>query len=77
MSLCDQNHLIALKQKIGEIFRDGEGKVVCCYSNGCNKDIDVATASLQYLQSSIAEEEMEILRQQASDIKRYFIYKST
>ena len=52
------------------MVRDGQGKVECCYSNGCNSDLTTATRSLQYLDRPMNSAEINLIQQKAENIQR-------
>ena len=52
------------------MVRDGDGKVECCYSNGCNSDLTTATQSLQYLDRPMNSVEIDLIQQKAENIQR-------
>ena len=52
------------------MVRDGQGKVECCYSNGCNSDLTTATRSLQYLDRPMNSVEINLIQQKAENIQR-------
>ena len=70
MNLCGQVHYAALKRGIAKRFRDGEGEVTCCYSNGCNLDLELARQSLQFLERPMESQEIVSIQQKAENIAR-------
>ena len=70
VSLCSQNHFLALRQRIAKTLRDGNGQVKCCYSNGCNSDMETVNRSLQYLDRPMNSAEIHLIQQKAENIQR-------
>ena len=52
------------------MVRDGQGRVECCYSNGCNSDLTTATQSLHYLDRPMDSLEIDLIQQKAENIQR-------
>ena len=50
------------------MVRDGQGRVECCYSNGCNSDLTTATQSLHYLDRPMDSLEIDLIQQKAENI---------
>ena len=70
MSLCGETHYAALKRGIARRFRDGEGEVTCCFSNGCNLNLELARQSLEILERPMQREEIMRIQKKADNIAR-------
>ena len=70
VTLCAENHYATLKRGIAKRFRDGEGEVTCCFSNGCNLNLELARQSLQILERPMREEEILSIQQKAENIAK-------
>ena len=70
VSLCGANHYAALKRGIARKFRDGEGEVTCCFSNGCNLNLELAKESLEILEKPMQKEEILRIQKKADNIAR-------
>ena len=60
----------SLRQRIAKTLRDGNGQVKCCYSNGCNSDLETVNRSLQYLDRPMNSAEIHLIQQKAENIQR-------
>ena len=69
-TLCSQKHYATLKRGIAKRFRDGEGEVTCCFSNGCNLNMELARQSLQILESPMERKEIARIQQKAQNISK-------
>ena len=70
VSLCSEEHFNTLRQRIAKTLRDGQGQVKCCYSNGCNSDMESVSRSLQYLDRPMNSAEIDLIQQKAENIQR-------
>jgi len=70
VSLCKETHFNVLKRRISKKFRDGEAEAICCYSNGCNLNMNLAQESLEILPMPMKEEEIMQIREKAENIAK-------
>ena len=68
--MCGVKHYAALKRGIARRFRDGEGDVTCCFSNGCNLNLELARQSLEILERPMEREEIVRIQKKAENIAR-------
>ena len=69
-SLCGETHFSTLKRRIAKRFRDGQSEALCCYSSGCNLNLELAKQSLEILTRPLDVEEIEEIRKKAENIAR-------